>query len=196
MRLPWHVLLDASIYFSFDRSGFHRHAKGFDPDDLDVDLTGKVCLVTGANSGIGFATAQGLAERGATVHLLCRSADRGQAAETELRRRTGNRQVLLQRLDISDLDAVRRWAEGFEPRRVDVLVHNAGVLPSERQVTGDGLEVTFATHVAGPFVLTEALRPKLEAAPAARVVWVSSGGMATERLSSTTWTGGVAPTTG
>jgi NAD(P)-dependent dehydrogenase (short-subunit alcohol dehydrogenase family) len=180
---PWNALLDASIYFSFDRTGFARHARGFAPQDLDVDLTGKRCLVTGANSGIGFATAEALARRGARVELLCRNAERGRAAEATLRQSTGNEHVRFEQVDLSDLEGIRRWVLAREDQPVDVLVHNAGVLPSERILTAGGLEATFATHVAGPFLLTQLLRESLEAAPAARVIWVSSGGMYAKRLS-------------
>ncbi|MHC4392162.1 MAG: SDR family NAD(P)-dependent oxidoreductase [Planctomycetota bacterium] len=182
-RTPWGALLDASIYFSFDASGFRRHARSFAPGDLDVDMSGKRCLITGANSGIGFATAEALARRGAEVWLLCRNPERGRAAERELRERTGNEQVRLSLLDVSDLDGVRGWVDDFAPASVDVLVHNAGVLPHERRLTSAGLETTFATHVAGPFLLTRLLRSRLEASPCARVIWVSSGGMYPQRLS-------------
>jgi NAD(P)-dependent dehydrogenase (short-subunit alcohol dehydrogenase family) len=185
MRSPWGALLDASIYFSFDASGYRRHARGFRPEDLDVDLSAKRCLVTGANSGIGYATAEALARRGAEVWLLCRTPERGEAAEAALREATGNPRVHFSALDLSDLGAVHRWTADFLAPSVDVLIHNAGLLPHERRLTGDGLETTFATHVAGPFLLTKLLRPRLEAAPTARVVWVSSGGMYTQRLSLT-----------
>lgn len=183
MRKPWDALLDASIYFSFDASGFERHARRFDPDDLDVDLRGKTYLVTGANSGIGYATAEALAQRGARVHLLCRSLERGGEALDALRRATGNADLHLERVDLSDLAAIRRWVEGFAAPQVDALIHNAGLLPHDRELTPDGLELTFATHVVGPYLLTQLLRAQLEAAPAARVVWVSSGGMYTRQLS-------------
>jgi dehydrogenase/reductase SDR family protein 12 len=73
-------LLDASILLSFDRTGYRRHAAGFDPADLQANLEGRVCLVTGANSGIGFETALALAARGASVWMLCRNRERGLAA--------------------------------------------------------------------------------------------------------------------
>ncbi|MHC4830741.1 MAG: SDR family NAD(P)-dependent oxidoreductase [Planctomycetota bacterium] len=183
MRSPWGLALDASIYFSFDASGYRRHARGFDPDALDVDLRGQRCLVSGANSGIGFATAEALARRGAEVWLLCRNPERGRAAEAELRRRVVNANVRLELLDLSDLVAIREWVASCPVDTIDALVHNAGVLPHERQLTSDGLETTFATHVAGPFLLTRLLRERLEAAPAGRVIWVSSGGMYSQRLS-------------
>lgn len=176
-------LLDTSIFFSFDRSGFLRHAAAFDPDDLAVDLTGRVCLVTGANSGIGFETSVGLTARGATLWMLCRDRGRGEAALRELRRRTGSRRARLALLDVSDPGAIDDFASRFTPARVDVLVHNAGVLPDRRVLSTDGHELTLATHVLGPWRLTRTLLPKLRASADPRVIFVSSGGMYTQRLS-------------
>jgi NAD(P)-dependent dehydrogenase (short-subunit alcohol dehydrogenase family) len=177
------AVLDPTIVLSFDRSGFARHAANFDPRDLEVSLAGRTCLVTGANSGIGFATSQGLAARGATVWLLCRNAQRAEAAARELRSATGSRRVHVAVLDVSDLEAVRRFAAGFEPARVDVLVHNAGMLADRREESPDGHELTLATHVLGPLLLTCLLRPRLAAAGGSRVIFVSSGGMYGARLS-------------
>jgi NAD(P)-dependent dehydrogenase (short-subunit alcohol dehydrogenase family) len=177
------AVLDPTIVLSFDRSGFARHAAGFDPHALEVDLGGRICLVTGANSGIGYATSLGLAARGATVWMLCRSAERAEAAARELRRASRSRRIRVQLLDVSDLAAVRRFASSFAPANVDVLVHNAGMLADQREETAQGHELTLATHVLGPLLLTCLLRPKLAAAGGARVVWVSSGGMYTARLS-------------
>lgn len=181
MRSPWSALLDASICFSFDRSGYARHARRFDPRDLEVDARGRRCLVTGGNSGIGLAAARGLAARGAEVLLLCRDGERGRAAAEALRAETGNPGVSASVLDLSDLDAIRAWASAWDGERVDVLVHNAGLLVPERRLSPQGLELTFATHVAGPFLLTRLLEGRLSAG--ARVIWVSSGGMYARRLS-------------
>ncbi len=177
-------LLDKSIVFSFDRSGFERHRASFADPELRVDLNGRRMLVTGANSGLGFATTRALAERGATVYILCRSLERGEAAKAEL---SGD--VHLERLDVSDLGDVRRFAESFGPDRVDVLIHNAGVLPNAKSLTPDGLELTWATNVVGPFLLTHLMRSRLAASEDARVINVSSGGMYTTRLttSDTRW---------
>ena len=177
------AVLDRTILFSFDRSGFLRHAGRFAPGDLDVDLTGRVCVVTGANSGIGRAAATALAARGAGVWLLCRDRGRGEEAVASIRKATGNRRVSLAVVDVSHLAAVRAFAEGFAPARVDVLIHNAGVLPATRQQNPEGLELTLATNVIGPFLLTHLLRPKLAATTGARVIFVSSGGMYSQRLS-------------
>jgi len=166
----------------FDRLGLERHRKRFRAADLDVRLEGRVCLVTGANAGIGRATSRALADRGAQVVLLCRDAGRGEEARDALRRETGNPRVDLCLLDVSDLGAVRKVAGELPFPAVDLLVHNAGVLPDRRLLTADGLELTFATHVAGPHLLTALLAPRLRAGRA-RVVWVASGGMYLQRLS-------------
>lgn len=180
-RLPHEWLLDASILFSFDASGYRRHARGFQAADLELDLRERVILVTGANSGLGYATARGLAGLGAQVHLLCRDPQRGAEAAARLRAETGNEALRCETLDVADLAAVRAYAERA-PERIDALVHNAGVLPGAREEVG-GLERTLATHVAGPLLLTQTLRGRLAAAPRGRVIWVSSGGMYTQRLS-------------
>ena len=182
-RAVWDAALDRTIYYSFDRGGFERHARGFRAADVEVDARGKLFLVTGANSGIGFATAEGLARRGAALWLLCRDGMRGRRALRELQRRTGSRALHLARLDVSDLRSVRSFAARFPDVAVDGLIHNAGILPDARQLTADGIESTLATNVVGPFLLTRLLWPHLAAANAARVIWVSSGGMYARRLS-------------
>lgn len=175
-------MLDPTIVLSFDRTGFARHALGFDPADLERDLTGRRAIVTGANSGIGFETALALADLGGEVVLACRDEARGQAALEAIRERTGNRRVRLEKLDVSSLSDVRAFAARRADERLDILVHNAGVLPNERIESPDGLELAFATHVAGPHLLTRLLMPALERSEDARVVWVSSGGMYTRKL--------------
>jgi NAD(P)-dependent dehydrogenase (short-subunit alcohol dehydrogenase family) len=175
-------IVDPFVISSFDRTGFRIHSLTFRLDDLDVDLSNRRCLVTGANSGIGYETTLALADLGAEVVLLCRSRERGERAAQQIRERTGNRRVFLELLDVSDLGSIRAAAARLASQSVDVLVHNAGVLPDERMQTGDGLELTFATHVVGPFMLTRLLRGNLEKSPDGRLIWVSSGGMYTRRL--------------
>ncbi|MDX2010483.1 MAG: SDR family NAD(P)-dependent oxidoreductase [Myxococcaceae bacterium] len=173
-------LLDASVVFSFDRSGFRRHARRFVASDLQVSLAGRVVLVTGANSGLGFAASKALAALGATVHLLCRDEARGQSAAQAIKGELPSAQLHLHRVDVSRLADVRRFVEGFHGP-VDVLVNNAGVLPPSLTRTDEGHEVTFATNVLGPHALTKALLPKLLVAKG-RVVTVTSGGMFTQKL--------------
>jgi dehydrogenase/reductase SDR family member 12 len=179
--LSW--LVDPTILLSFDRTGFAIHSLAYDPTDLAVDLTGRRCLVTGANSGIGFEAASALARMGAEVVLLCRDPSRGAQAAERLRSATGSSRVSCETLDVSDLAAVRRLGKRLATEPVDALVHNAGVLPDHRIETPDGLEATLATHIVGPHLLTRLLRPALERSPDGRVVFVSSGGMYTRRLS-------------
>lgn len=175
-------LLDATVVLSFDRSGFRRHAAKFRAEDLEVPMAGKTCLVTGGNSGIGKAAVTGLAARGAEVFLLCRSRERGEAAAKEIRGATGNAAVRVEELDVSEKESIRAFVRRFRPSRVDVLVNNAGVLPDIRTATSDGVELTLATNLLGPYLLTEHLLPKLQASPDARVVSVASGGMYTQKL--------------
>jgi NAD(P)-dependent dehydrogenase (short-subunit alcohol dehydrogenase family) len=176
------ALVDPTIVLSFDRTGYRIHALGFDAGDRDVNLAGRRCVVTGANSGIGFETALALADLGAEVVLLCRNRGRGEDAVARIRAATGSRAVQLAWADMASLPDVRQVAATLGGRPVDVLVHNAGVLPDRRIETAEGLELTFATHVAGPHLLTKLLRPALEESAAGRIVWVSSGGMYTRRL--------------
>jgi len=176
------AVLDPSIVLSFDRTGYRLHSLDFRADDLDVDMRGKVCLVTGANSGLGRATATALARRGAEVWLLCRSVSRARPVVDAIRRETGNAEVRLEIVDVGILDSVRAFAARFPRPVVDVLVHNAGVLSDLRSETPDGIELTLATNVVGPFLMTQLLLPRLVAAPQGRVIHVSSGGMYTRRL--------------
>jgi len=139
-------------------------------------MTGTTCLVTGATSGIGEETALRLAVLGATVIIAARDAARGAAAEAEIRCRVPLAQVEVMTADLSSLAQVRRLAGDVLARydRLDVLVNNAGVISPHRQLTADGLEMTFATNHLGPFLLTSLLRGLLERSAPARVVTVSS----------------------
>ena len=176
------AVLDPTIAGSFGRGGFNRHRVQFEPDDLAIDLTGRICAVTGANGGLGYATAAALGARNATVWLLCRNAERGQRALETLRTDTGNANIHLALLDVSSLEAIRRFTAAPPMDRLDVLVNNAGVLPQARTTTDEGLESTLATNLVGPFALTAGLLPLLESGERARVIWVSSGGMYPRKL--------------
>jgi NAD(P)-dependent dehydrogenase (short-subunit alcohol dehydrogenase family) len=139
------------------------------------DLDGRTFLITGANTGIGYATARGLAGRGARLFLACRSPERGRRAVEEIAGETGNRSLELLTLDLGDLDSVRGCATAFlatgEP--LHVLINNAGVAGA-RGMTDSGFERTFGTNHIGPFLLTSLLLDRLcESAPA-RIVNVAS----------------------
>ncbi len=137
-----------------------------------ADLRDKVCLVTGANSGIGQATTLGLAKRGATVVMCCRNAERGQAARDEIARASGNESVDLLMADLASQAAVRRLADEFKVKypRLHILINNAGLNLSQRSVTGDGIETTLAVNYLAPFLLTQLLLEPLALGAPARVV--------------------------
>jgi NAD(P)-dependent dehydrogenase (short-subunit alcohol dehydrogenase family) len=177
-------LLDQTIVLSYSKIGYIWRQRRWNPADLQVDLSGKVCLVTGANAGLGYATCQQLAQRGASVYMLVRSRRKGEAAQAALIRATGNRNIHLEIADLSSQADIRAFVARFRQReeRLDVLVNNAGVLLAERQESVDGLELTFATNVLGTFLLTQLLFPLLQQSAPARVVVVSSGGMYGRKL--------------
>jgi len=139
------------------------------------ELAGRTFLVTGANTGIGRATAEGLARRGGRVYVASRSAEKGAAAVAALRASTGNDAVEYLPLDLADLDSVRACAASFLARGepLHVLVNNAGVVRT-RGLTSQGFELMFGVNHLGHFVLTNALLGCLEASAPARVVTVSS----------------------
>jgi dehydrogenase/reductase SDR family protein 12 len=149
-----------------------------DPRDLDVDLSSRNFIVTGANAGLGRSTAEALAKRKASVHMLCRSAERGAAAQAEIKALTGNQDVHLHVVDIGDTEQVKRFASSWGDKQVHALVCNAGVLLQERQTNSKGFEMGFATMANQSYLLTGLLLPNLAAAQPApgRVVHVSSGG--------------------
>lgn len=172
-------------FTQFTKSGFMEHSKRFNAEDMQIQMEGKNCIVTGANSGIGYATAEGLASRGATVYMVCRSKERGEAALSKLKSITSNQDIHLEVCDLSSLSDVKALASKFssEQKPLHVLINNAGILESTRITTPEGLELSFAVNVAATYTLTELMMPLLEkAAPDARVITVASGGMYTAPL--------------
>ena len=101
-------ILDKSIVFSFDKTGYERHARTFDERGLDVDMRGRICLVTGASSGLGIEVTRGLVERGAEVHLLCRNVPKGERVAGELRAAGVAGSLTVRGIDLSDIDPIRR----------------------------------------------------------------------------------------
>jgi NAD(P)-dependent dehydrogenase (short-subunit alcohol dehydrogenase family) len=179
--------MEATLVPSFTTIGPRVRSRlfGWTPSAELPTLDGKVVLVTGATSGLGEAAALDLARLGASVRLLARNPAKAADTERRVREESGNDDVRSGIADLSSLDAVRRFADEFlaDHDRLDVLVHNAGALVHDFERTVDGIEVTVQTHVVAPFLLTQLLLPRLEAAGSARVLWVTSGGMYTERLS-------------
>jgi NAD(P)-dependent dehydrogenase (short-subunit alcohol dehydrogenase family) len=141
------------------------------------DQSGRTVVVTGANSGLGLITARELSRAGATVVLACRNLDKGGQALADVQAIAPQTHSRLERLDLADLGSVRAFAEklGGEQSSLDLLVNNAGVMAPPRRTTVDGFESQFGTNHLGHFALTGLLLGLLSAAPAPRVVTLSSG---------------------
>ncbi len=139
-------------------------------------MKGKICMVTGANVGIGKVTALELARMGATIVMVCRNREKGEAAAAEIMSTTGNRSINLLVGDLSSQKEVRNVAAQFKERfdSLHVLVNNAGGLVPSRQLSADGIEKTFATNHLGYFLLTGLLLDVLVKSAPSRIVNVSS----------------------
>jgi len=133
-------------------------------------------MVTGATSGIGLATAQSLAQQGATVIAVGRNPERGAAAVAQMQQQTGNPSVEFMLADLSQQAQIRHLAQEFRSHhsRLHVLVNNAGGFFMKRQMSADGIEITFALNTLAPFLLTNLLLDTLKASAPARIVNVSS----------------------
>jgi len=141
-----------------------------------TEMAGRVCMVTGATSGIGRSAAETLAARGAGVVLVARNAERGEAACEEIRRATGNSDVTLMLADLSSQQEIRQLADGFlsTGRPLHVLLNNAGIINVARKETVDGIEATFAVNHLGYFLLTNLLLDRMQRDAPARIVNVAS----------------------
>ena len=142
-----------------------------------ADLTGRVCVVTGATRGIGRATVDRLAGLGATLVLVCRREEDGTRVADELAKIARAPRAAVVEADLSSQHAVRAAAETIRARhpRVHVLINNAGLIPRSRETTVDGLEMQLAVNHLAPFLLTNLLLDHLVAGAPSRVVIVSSG---------------------
>src|SRR6266403_344219 len=137
---------------------------------------GRLAVVTGANTGLGFETAQVLAARGASVVLAVRDTGKGKQAAAAIAGTAPGADVMVQALDLASLDSIRAAAGALRARhpRIDLLVNNAGVMFPPRQVTRDGFELQFGTNHLGHFALTGLLLEQMLPVPGSRVVTVSS----------------------
>jgi dehydrogenase/reductase SDR family member 12 len=175
------TVLDRSVLGGYTNLGYRARARSW--DELPR-MDGKTVLVTGASSGLGRAAAEGFARLGATIWLLARDRVRGEQARAQVCEWSAGGEVHLELADLSALHSVRQAAGRIRERaqRLDVLVNNAGVLAERREHSVDGIELTLATNVIGPFLFTNLLVPLLEFSAPARIINVSSGGMYTQRL--------------
>ena len=141
------------------------------------ELTGRICLITGSNSGIGKETAIGLAKKGAQVIMAVRNRERGEAARAEIIEKTGNKTIDLLLCDVSSMSTVKVFANEFGAKypKLDVLINNAGAVFNNRTVTSEGFERTFAVDYLGPVLLTHELLPVLRKGGQSRIINISSG---------------------
>jgi NAD(P)-dependent dehydrogenase (short-subunit alcohol dehydrogenase family) len=139
-------------------------------------MKGKVCVVTGATSGIGLEIAGGLAELGATVVITGRNEDLGNQVVRDIKKRTGNSLIELMIADFTTQKEVHKLADRLKNRydKIDVLVNNAGLYQPEHTITPDGVELTFAVNYLAPFLLTHLLLDPLRRAAPSRVVNMAS----------------------
>ena len=175
------AILDRSVV-GYSSIGYDLRRWAGALDDLSPGiLAGRTAVVTGAGRGLGRQTALDLAALGARVRMVVRDPGRAEGTLAAIRSSLPDADLVLDVCDVSSLRSVRDYASTLES--VDVLVHNAGVMPAQRTVTEEGHEACLATHVLGPHLMTRLSLPALRSASGiARVIWVSSGGMYTQRL--------------
>jgi NAD(P)-dependent dehydrogenase (short-subunit alcohol dehydrogenase family) len=143
---------------------------------MEVNLQNRITLITGANSGLGKATALQLAAMGATVVMVCRSRERGKAAQDEIITRSGNSTVDLLLADLSSQQSIRQLVQTFTAKydRLHLLINNAGNSFNQRALTIDGIERSFATNHLAPFLLTNLLLDTLKGSVPARIINVGT----------------------
>jgi NAD(P)-dependent dehydrogenase (short-subunit alcohol dehydrogenase family) len=187
-------VLEVSVVGSFTKLGYDARRRLFHwlPPS---SLRGKSVLITGATSGLGLECAITMARLGASVQFVARDEGRARAAREEILLASTSGEVEYVLADMADLASVRDVAQQVRTRaaRLDVLVHNAGAIAPVRRVASNGVEVTVAAQLLGPFLLTQLLLPSLRAAAPGRVVTVSSGGMYSQRFDLRRLINGVAP---
>jgi NAD(P)-dependent dehydrogenase (short-subunit alcohol dehydrogenase family) len=139
-------------------------------------MNGKICIITGANSGIGKATALGLAKMGATIVMVCRNKERGERALNEIKKEISDVSITLMLADLSTQKEIYDFVQDYKTRyqKLNVLVNNAGVNLSKHTMTEDGIETTFAVNTLAPFSLNNLLLDVLKKSTPARIVNVVS----------------------
>ncbi|MFX1304542.1 MAG: SDR family oxidoreductase [Promethearchaeota archaeon] len=141
-----------------------------------MSMEGRICLITGANSGIGKVTAKALAKMNAMVVMVCRDKERGDKAQKEIIEQTGNNQVDLLLCDLSSKEQIRKLVKEFKEKyqNLHILINNAGIMLKKRELSVDGIEMNFAVHVIAPFLLTNLLLDVLKKSTPSRIINVTS----------------------
>jgi len=170
--------IEATVVLSFSNIGYRVRSR-LDHWAATPSLAGRHVVVTGATSGLGLEAAAAFAQAGAHVYVVARNPQKAEVVIAELRERIGRDAFTFVEGDMGSLESVRRCAATLREvtDTIDVLVHNAGALTADYTRSPDGTETTLATHVVGPFLLTELLRGPLANAAPGRVITVTSGGM-------------------
>jgi len=168
----------------YTTGGYAAAAKSFNPEDLNIKCEGRSFMITGANSGIGKEAATEIAKRGGQVHLVCRNPAYGEEAKQEIMTATGNSNIVLHILDMSQPRDIHSFTTKFtaENDKLDVLINNAGCMVNTRELTADNLEKNFATNTLGTHIITKGLVDILKKSSDPRVIIVSSGGMLVQKL--------------
>jgi len=166
-KFIWNKILDASIYYSFDKSGFERHRLEFD-DTYDFSKIKKV-LITGGTSGIGLETALNLAGSGVEVIITGRNVEKGQKAQKK------HSLLTFKQLDLSDWNKIKDFSNALE--EIDSIVFNAGGMPESFQLNSQGIETQFASQLYGHYHLLRGLNNQKKISDVGAVIWVTSGGM-------------------
>jgi dehydrogenase/reductase SDR family protein 12 len=176
-------VLEASVVGSFSKIGFSVRSS-LEHWQQPASMHDKTVLITGATSGIGLEAATQMASLGATVHFLARNGLKAERIRSDIIAVSGNVNIDFTVTDLSDIDGVRRTAAALQKKLpvLHVLVHNAGALSRNYEVASNGSEMTVASQLLGPFLLTNLLVPLLERASPGKVLTVSSGGMYTKRF--------------
>lgn len=175
--------LEASVIGSFSRIGYSTRKRLLKWPELDLEkLRGQVVVITGASSGLGFYFAEVCVKAGATVHLLVRNVAKTEKACARWSGQYPQGKWMIHHVDTSDFSLIRSFASDLAPiDSIDLLVHNAGTITKELTLNSDGVEITAASQLVGPYLLTRLLQPKLEIGRA-RVLWMASGGLYSEPL--------------
>ncbi|XP_063076252.1 dehydrogenase/reductase SDR family member 12 [Engraulis encrasicolus] len=168
----------------YTRTGYEAASREFVARDLSANLEGRSFMITGANSGIGKATAMAIAKRGGTVHMVCRNRDKAECAREDIVKESGNPNIHVHILDLTESRKVWEFAEDFKGKHssLNVLINNAGSMVKKREVNSEGMEKNFAINTLGVYILTKGLIPLLESSKEPRVITVSSGGMLVQKL--------------
>ena len=146
--------LDETLLLNASKIGYLLREPSWAPSNTWVSMADKVCVITGANAGLGRVVSTRLAGLGARVYLLCRNEERGKQAQLEIINSTQNLDVFLEIVDVNSPGSIRDFVEHFSAKepQADLLINNAGVFKTSREKTDDGLELTFATNTLGPFL--------------------------------------------